>query len=838
MRDSVIENQLHKSLRTAAKGSGAGLSGWRFEYLFPLLRAPSFQWDSFANLAAAIAVGDAPLWVRDVLKLGRATALKKGDAGVRPLVCHEPLRRLLTRALVFDSEIEVQEYLGPYQFAVGVAGGCPAMALSVKKLAHRNKSCVFFKLDLVNAYNTQSREDALSNLADASPELESFLRQFYGGGSQYFFRTGQNEHCIISAVEGIEQGDAAGPALFACGLKTPLDELRAELHRLVSEYENNVRGYEGDSENLENGPNESTSRSGNLHAASVFAYLDDTIMAVPPEIAGAALDAAIEIFGRSGHTVHPGKSACWSLQTQPQELPASCQRIWHEHGLLVGGIPVYDESKEAVLAKEKLNEVLSKVEKESAFLVKLLRDEQLAADARWARVQSCLLILRYSLAAKLIYFAQTIEPSIVAPFAQQFDEIMRNTYLKIIDLESINADQKVQLSLPLRHGGCGLRTHAMSELQRLFVSSSLLVAPAVLDATGTRLAPAADDADENDLFCPVEHSLRSCIENLQLAGISRPDFESPGPIASKAWATGVAEKLYKKTTAELAASFDNLPEVECKHAKARLLSCGGIGAQWLAQAPTCHLTQLPDEDICSAIRLRLGADTFCGEICPHINADGTECGATCDRLGRHLLSCPSGGGYFIGHDNVCATYCQLAAGADGIPGVVAAWKPQVDAWPRATRGAEADAGFFRIPGSRDTYVDAVCSYANPQTYAGCESTAGKVAERKANQKNADHPVFDPQTRRRLHPFDFCALSFERHGFWAKETISFTRKLAHARASGLGLDPSAEICRWYGIISCCIQRANAKVLRGEPVPARHSPPPVRLFSMGRDLPLSR
>ena len=99
-----------------------------------------------------------------------------------------------------------------------------------------------------------------------------------------------------------------------------------------------------------------------------------------------------------------------------------------------------------------------------------------------------------------------------------------------------------------------------------------------------------------------------------------------------------------------------------------------------------------------------------------------------------MLSCPSGGGYFIGHDNVCATYCQLAAGADGIPGVVAAWKPQVDVWPRATRGAEADAGFFRIPGSRDTYVDAVCSYANPQTYAGCENTAGKVAERKANKK--------------------------------------------------------------------------------------------------------
>ena len=111
---------------------------------------------------------------------------------------------------------------------------------------------------------------------------------------------------------------------------------------------------------------------------------------------------------------------------------------------------------------------MSNVEKESAFLIKLLRDEQLAADASWARVQSCLLILRYSLPAKLIYFAQTIDPRIVAPFAEHFDEIMRITYLKIIDLENINADQRVQLSLPLRHGGRGLRIPAMSELQRLF----------------------------------------------------------------------------------------------------------------------------------------------------------------------------------------------------------------------------------------------------------------------------------------------------------------------------------------------------------------------------------
>ena len=103
-------------------------------------------------------------------------------------------------------------------------------------------------------------------------------------------------------------------------------------------------------------------------------------------------------------------------------------------------------------------------------------------------------------------------------------------------------------------------------------------------------------------------------------------------------------------------------------------------------------------------------------------------------------------------------------------------------------------------------------------------------------KNADHPVFDAQTRRRMYTFDFCALSFERHGYLAKETVSFTKKLAFCRATALGLEPSAEIRRWYGVLSCCIQRANAKILRGEPVPARSSNPPPRLLARGRDLAL--
>ena len=90
-------------------------------------------------------------------------------------------------------------------------------------------------------------------------------------------------------------------------------------------------------------------------------------------------------------------------------------------------------------------------------------------------------------------------------------------------------------------------------------------------------------------------------------------------------------------------------------------------------------------------------------------------------------------------------------------------------------------------------------------------------------KNRKHPVFDAVTHRRRVPFDFAPLSFERHGWWAKETTQVTKTLAFHRAAALGLEPSDEIRRWYAIIACTIQRTNAKILRGEAVPAARSAP---------------
>ena len=57
-------------------------------------------------------------------------------------------------------------------------------------------------------------------------------------------------------------------------------------------------------------------------------------------------------------------------------------------------------------------------------------------------------------------------------------------------------------------------------------------------------------------------------------------------------------------------------------------------------------------------------------------------------------------------------------------------------------------------------------------------------------------------------------------------------------SMLGLEPSSEIQHWYAVIACALQRTNAKILRGEPVPACAYPLPRASFATGRrDLPLA-
>ena len=132
--------------------------------------------------------------------------------------------------------------------------------------------------------------------------------------------------------------------------------------------------------------------------------------------------------------------------------------------------------------------------------------------------------------------------------------------------------------LALRAGGCGLRTHDLKELQRLYVSSALLVAPAVFAATGERIGSAAVDA-EGPCY---ENQLQSSIQDIVAYGGTAPDFNNGGPVNAKIWAHSISLKFNKHLLERIDHLHRMKPLAESKIARARLKSCSGVGAQWLA----------------------------------------------------------------------------------------------------------------------------------------------------------------------------------------------------------------------------------------------------------------
>ena len=76
--------------------------------------------------------------------------------------------------------------------------------------------------------------------------------------------------------------------------------------------------------------------------------------------------------------------------------------------------------------------------------------------------------------------------------------------------------------------------------------------------------------------------------------------------------------------------------------------------------------------------------------------------------------------------------------------------------------------------------------------------------------------------RRVVPFDFEPLAFELHGRWGTRARAFVQRLAFYRSQAFGGEFSAEVARAYGIVSVGLQRANACLLLGKPLPGETQP----------------
>ena len=109
---------------------------------------------------------------------------------------------------------ELGSRLAPIQLGFGASGGCKAAA-HASKCSYRNMafSEVMTQIDMANAFNTLRRDKFLGVIRQCAQSLYPLVWHAYSQATPIFF----GPHELLSS-SGIQQGDPAGPAIFALTL--------------------------------------------------------------------------------------------------------------------------------------------------------------------------------------------------------------------------------------------------------------------------------------------------------------------------------------------------------------------------------------------------------------------------------------------------------------------------------------------------------------------------------------------------------------------------------------------------------------------------------------------
>ena len=169
--------------------------------------------DAVASLACLMANHLIDWGLIRALMSCRLIALNK-NPGVRPIGVGEVLRRLLGKAMVVTTGIDVEELCGADQLCSGLKGGIEGAIHSVNRIFSESSSLGYgvLMVDAKNAFNSVNRVVGLWNARSLWPRCSRFLFNTYRGYSSLWV----NGHADpLYSREGVTQGDPLSMCFYA-----------------------------------------------------------------------------------------------------------------------------------------------------------------------------------------------------------------------------------------------------------------------------------------------------------------------------------------------------------------------------------------------------------------------------------------------------------------------------------------------------------------------------------------------------------------------------------------------------------------------------------------------
>ena len=724
----VSVKQVRMAIESMPPGSSAGLDGIRPIHLRQLISSEAAEpgrrlLKSLASLTNSALAGCLPQCSREAFYGAALCALRKKDGGLRPIAIGSVYRRLACRIAAHHVAGLLADEFRPVQLGVGTRQGCEVAVHAAREFvstatAAESSPSVLVKVDVKNAFNSVRRDVMLNKIQARCPEIYRITFQAYSAPTPLYI--GDQ---VIWSCSGVQQGDPLGPVSFALAVDSCARAMSSPLN---------------------------------------IWYLDDATLAGPVSTVVKDLQEIQNMLPGLGLELNNSKCEVTILGKISDELRIP---TFQEVQAVLPGVKETPLDRLSLLGSPLNDTGIQTSQETAAETISLLCKRIRGLDPHTA----LFFLTHYTAAPRLQYLLRSSPMYTNLSGLRKIDNLVRST---LIDVCNVEIDDKAweQASLPMRHGGLGVRSVENLALPCYIASltaATSLIASVIPDIAESWVAPTA-----------LKHA-HDCFRTK--TGLNTlPDPSLPGQ--QRLWDDAVCNVTKEK----LISGSDQFQ-------RARLQAASQPHtAAWLQALPVANLGLLLDPDtVRIAVALRIGAP-----ICEPHNC--RLCNRSVGRLAHHPLSCKKSAGRFPRHAQL-NDLIKRSLSTAGIPSVL--------------EPVGLDRGDGKRPDGLTTFPfksgkclawDATCTdtYAD-STVTGSALKPGTAARAAETRKVQRYLSITPQ-------YLFVPLAVETSGVIGPAAISFIKELGRMLTSATG-DQRETAWLWQRI-SMAIIRGNAAAIR--------------------------
>ena len=439
----VDPEQLAKDIRSSAKGTAAGISGWTAELLIPLVD-DDVCLAGLTSLIQAIANGELDDHSRDLLTTSLLLGIPKPN-DIRPIAIGETFLKLAAKyALRLDSAT-IPGHFEPLQMSHSLGGVERAHQVIQAAIESHPDDHIAIHIDSTNAYNSANRAALLDSIY-SDRNLSNTWRLFafaYGHHSTLLVRDRGSVIATISSQQGAKQGCVLAGLGYA--------------HLFQPVLEASIRGL----------------------PVTLRAIMDDVSIVGPPHAAFTAFARFTHFAQARDVSVNPLKTVVQQARGQPTPLTLA---LAARHGLKIvcgnhkylGGMVGVDDAAATEWLTSKLS-VLTPV-------IRAVRDPHFPAALAF---QAC----RLNHNPRAIFYARAMPLRVTLAPLQKFRNDLLSAISTRLHLPSpLPRSAYLSLSQPLGNAGMGIRDMALIAPAAKWASAAI-AAPDLIAFTGTHDAP-------------------------------------------------------------------------------------------------------------------------------------------------------------------------------------------------------------------------------------------------------------------------------------------------------------------------------------------------------------